>query len=171
MQSETLAAFSKEELIELVQIYCKSIMVMDGCWFQSIEHKRGMDEAIFHDIEAWKGYVVSEARRIKAFLKLSDQPGLEGLEKALLLHFPSVVADVETTLSGTTLTYRIPNCNVQVARKRKNMELHPCKPVGEVEYSIFAKAIDPRVTCECLSCYPEITDETCSCAWRFTLEE
>ena len=33
----------------------------------------------------------------------------------------------------------------------------------------FARVIDPRIRCECVSCYPEITDETCCCAWKFTL--
>ena len=36
----------------------------------------------------------------------------------------------------------------------KQMEYHPCKSVGIIEYSGFAKTIDERITCECLSCYP-----------------
>jgi hypothetical protein len=51
------------------------------------------------------------------------------------------------------------------------MEFHPCKTVGIVEYGEFARAIDDRITCECVSCFPDITDETCCCSWKFTLEE
>ena len=50
------------------------------------------------------------------------------------------------------------------------MPLHPCKRVGVIEYAGFARAIDERITCRCLSCYPEVTDESCACAWAFTLE-
>ncbi|HEX3045216.1 MAG TPA: DUF6125 family protein, partial [Bacillota bacterium] len=35
-------------------------------------------------------------------------------------------------------------CRVQSARNRKNMPDFPCKSVGLVEYTSFAKAIDPR---------------------------
>lgn len=46
---ENLLAFSKDELIELIEIYSKNRLAMDGVWFQSVEHKLGMDEAVFHD--------------------------------------------------------------------------------------------------------------------------
>ncbi|MEG0324869.1 MAG: DUF6125 family protein [Raoultibacter sp.] len=39
------------------------------------------------------------------------------------------------------------------------------------EYEGFARTLDERIVCECLSCFPDITDETCSCSWKFTLVE
>ena len=77
----------------------------------------------------------------------------------------------EVILEGNTLLYRTLECRVQRARARKGMEYHPCKPVGLIEYAGFAKEIDSRITCRCVSCYPEITDQSCACAWQFTLEE
>ena len=60
-------------------------------------------------------------------------------------------------MEGNTLTYTAVDCRVQTARKRKGMPFHPCKSVGIIEYSGFAREIDDRFTCECISCYPEIT--------------
>ena len=168
---DVLNARSKEELIELITIYSKNWLAMDGVWFQTIERKYGMDEAMFHDAEAWKRFTVIEARRIKAFLKLPEQAGLDGLAKALSLRFYANINSDQIERKGNTLIYRALDCRVQTARKRKNMPLHPCKPVGCIEYAGFAKTIDSRITCECLSCYPDITDDTCACAWRFTLHE
>jgi hypothetical protein len=51
------------------------------------------------------------------------------------------------------------------------MDFHPCKTVGIVEYGEFARTIDDRITCECVSCFPDIADKTCCCSWKFTLEE
>ena len=76
----------------------------------------------------------------------------------------------ELTLSDGKLVYRNVSCRVQTARARKGMPYHPCKPVGLVEYAGFAQAIDDRIRCRCVSCYPEITDESCACVWEFTLE-
>ena len=77
----------------------------------------------------------------------------------------------EIIVDGNTLTYRTTECRVQHARTSKGMELHPCKSVGIIEYGLFAKTIDSRFTCECVSCYPDVTDNTCHCAWKFTLAD
>lgn len=126
---------------------------------------------MYHDAEAWKRFTVIEARRIKTFLNLPERPGLEGLAKALSLRFYANLNQDTIEIQGNSLTYRVLSCRVQSARSRKGMPFHPCRPVGLIEYSGFAKEIDDRITCECLSCYPEVTDDTCSCAWRFTLHE
>ncbi len=167
---EYLSSLSKEELIQLIDIYSKNWLAMDGVWFQSIESKLGMDEAMFHDAEAWRRFTVIEAKRIKEFLSLPDNAGIDGLAKALRLRFYANINEDIIETDGNTLTYTSVNCRVQRARERKGMPFHPCKSVGIIEYSGFAKAIDSRFTCECISCYPDITDNSCCCKWRFTLE-
>lgn len=167
--NSALNGLSKERLVELVQIYAKNIIAIDGVWFQSIESTEGMDTAMFHDIEAWKRFTVSEARRIKKFLGLSEHSGLEGLAQALELKATSIANVFSLQLTSDFLVFKIDECRVQSARAQKDMPYHPCKPVGEVEYAGFAHTIDERIQCECLSCFPEVTDESCSCAWKFTL--
>ena len=61
---------TKEELLKLMKLQAKNWLALDGLWFQSVERKFGMEEAIFHDGEAWKRYTVIEAKRIKDFLGL-----------------------------------------------------------------------------------------------------
>ena len=172
-RNDLLSSLSKGELISLIEAYSKNWLAMDGVWFQSVERKFGMDEAMYHDCEAWKVYTVTEARRIKAFLGLPERPGLEGLAKALQLRFYAHInkQDFVFVEDGRTLTYHMVDCFVQTARKRKGMEFHPCKSVGVIEYSGFARTIDDRIACQCISCYPEMTDESCCCAWKFTLNE
>ena len=188
---ELLASFSKDQLIELIGIYSKNWLAMDGVWFQSVERKFGMDEAMFHDVEIWKRFTVTEARRIKAFLHLEEHPGLEGLATALRLRFYGSINEDSVELiyddpenadgpsaskntnapKASRLVYTMVDCRVQTARAKKGMEFHPCKPVGEVEYSGFAKEIDDRIVCCCLSCYPDITDTGCCCKWEFTYRD
>ena len=87
MDNEHLEHLSREELMDLVNIYSKNWLALDGLWFQSIERKYGMDEAMFHDVEVWKVYTAIEARRIRQFLRLPERPGLEGLRQAMNLRF------------------------------------------------------------------------------------
>lgn len=169
-ENTALTELSKERLLELVQIYAKNIIAIDGTWFQSVESVDGMDAAMFHDVEAWKRYTVSEAKRIKQFLGLPEQAGLEGLAQALPFKSTSAINPFEITFDEGALVFRVLDCRVQTARTRKDMPLHPCKPAGFAEYDGFARTIDERIICECVSCYPEMMDESCSCSWRFTLK-
>jgi len=169
---EYLAQYSKEQLMDLLDIYAKNWLAMDGVWFQSVERRFGMEEALYHDGEAWKRFTVIEARRIKDFLQLPPAPGLEGLAQALRLRFyANLNRDKLEWEEDGALVYTMVDCRVQRARQGKGMPFHPCKPVAILEYQGFAQTIDPRITCECLSCYPEATDPACCCKWRFRLSE
>lgn len=166
---DILQQLNKDQLIELIDLFSKNLIAMDGVWFQSIEQKFGMDEAMEHDCNIWHRFSAIEAKRIKAFLQLPERSGLDGLAAALPYRYNAIVNRSECIRTEDSLIYRVVSCRVQAARERKQMGFHPCKPAGLVEYTQFAKAIDDRITCECISCFPDVTDETCCCAWKFTL--
>lgn len=169
MGNGAIKNLKKAELLELLDIYSKNWLAMDGVWFQSIEQKYGMEEAIKHDENAWRNFTVIEAGRIKNFLQLPERSGIDGLKKALSLRMYANINKDEILAKDKVLIYRTLDCRVQNARKRKGMDFHPCRSVGMIEYAHFAKTIDDRFECEAISCYPEITDETCNCSWKFTL--
>lgn len=171
MQNDAaLSVLSRDELEQLVSIYAKNWLAMDGYWFQAVERKRGMDEAMEHDVAVWQGFTRTEARRIRALLRLPEQAGLDGLEKALAYRMYARINRDEIIREGDALVYRTLECYVQRARAEKGMPYHPCKAVGFVEYAGFAKEIDPRIRCACVSCFPDVTDESCNCAWRFWIQ-
>lgn len=171
MENKELEKLSREELLKLIEIYSKNWLAMDGVWFQSIEQKYGMEEAMEHDKNVWGSFSVIEAKRIKEFLNLPERAGIEGLERALGIRLYANINNDEIIIKDNTLLYRTLDCRVQKARKRKGLEFHPCKSVGIIEYSGFAKTIDDRFECEALSCYPDVTDSTCNCSWKFTLKD
>lgn len=169
--NETLERLPKETLVALVEAYARNAIALDGVWFQAAERDAGMDTAMRYDCEAWERFGLTEARRLKALLGLGERPGLEGLAAVLPLRFQSAANESTVRREGDAVIYRIEACRVQCARERKGLGFHPCKEVGIVEHPAFARAVDERLTCECLSCHPDITDPTCSCAWKFTLQE
>lgn len=171
MANSIINNLKREDLLRLIDIYAKNWLAMDGVWFQSVEKKYGMDEAVEHDENAWRLFTVIEANRIKDFLALPEQAGLDGLKKALELRMYANINADEIIIRDSTLTYKTLDCRVQNARKRKGMEFHPCKSVGIIEYSLFAKTIDSRIQCEAISCYPDVTDETCNCCWQFKVDK
>lgn len=98
--NDTLRNLGKDELVELLEIYAKNLIALDGTWFQSLEREEGMDTAVRHDIEAWRRFSVSEARRIKKFLGLDERPGIEGLARALALRCQSAANVDEILVEG-----------------------------------------------------------------------
>ncbi|QQO07444.1 DUF6125 family protein [Breznakiella homolactica] len=169
MDFDTIENLPREKLLELLSIYAKNWLATDGLWFQGVETHYGFTTALDIDREMWEQFTVIEARRIKAFLELPEHSGLAGLKRALQFRLYAPLNKTETYMEGQSLIYRVVTCRVQDARQRKGLEYHTCKPVGTVEYSLFAAAIDPRITTEVLSCHPDVTDPGCNCKWKFSI--
>ena len=168
---ELYESFTREQLIDLLMADSRNIVAMDGVWFQSVEKELGMDVAMHHDEEAWKRYTVTEARRIKKFLGLKDDCGLEGLAQALPLRMVDRANNTSMEIIDNKLIYKVVTCRVQEARTGKGMPLHPCKSAAVYEYGYFARAIDERISCTCVSCYPDLDSSCCdcTCCWEFSI--
>jgi hypothetical protein len=163
---------SREDLFELTKIYAKNWLAHDGSWFLSLEEADGIDKAMDIDREAWRKFTVIEAQRLIEFLKLGTNSGIEGLKKALAFRLYATVNEWETVVEDErTLVHRVKTCRVQAARRRKGLADFPCKSVGIVEYSLFAKTIDERFETEVISCPPDITDPSSYCVWKFRLKD
>lgn len=165
----TLEDLSREELIQLVEVYAKNWLAHDGCWFLSIENEYGLDKAIELDTQAWSCFSPVEARRIMQAFNIEANGGLESLEKALTYRlYAAVNRQQADRADADVLRFRMVECRVQQARQRKGLAPFPCKPVGRVEYAEFAHAIDPRIETSCVHAPPdEVTDSFCE--WQFKL--
>ncbi|MCL4424211.1 MAG: DUF6125 family protein [Firmicutes bacterium] len=163
---------SRDRLLELLQDMAKRWLAHDGLWFQAVERAHGMDEAIRADSEAWRHFTVIEAERIKRFLNLPPAGGLAALAEALNFRLYALVNRQEAIrVDEKTLLFRMNACRVQEARRRKGLPDFPCKSVGLVEYSWFARTIDPRIETRVLTCPPDEHPPEYYCAWEFTLKD
>jgi hypothetical protein len=162
---------SKEELIKIIIDDAKNWLAHDGVWFQAVEKRYGMDVAVDVDTEAWRFFTVIEAKRIMERLGLKPGGGIAALVECLKHRFYARLNLQECIeITGNRVVFRMIDCRVQSARKRKGLADHPCKSVGIVEYSEFARAIDPRIKTNCLACPPDEHPPEFWCAWEFTLE-
>jgi hypothetical protein len=121
----------REQLLELVTNFAKNWLAHDGLWFQAVERRRGIDEAIAADAEAWERFSPLEARRIKQLLGLPERAGLEGLEQALEYRLYAVLNRQSSRLEDGRLRFYMNECRVQGARRRKGLPDFPCKTVLE----------------------------------------
>jgi len=163
---------SKEGLLKLLVDTSKNWLAHDGLWFQAVEKKFGIDTAIELDARAWEQFTQIEAKRIMKRLDIKPGGGIQALIQALKFRLYAYVNIQEITeVSKNHCVFRMVNCRVQEARKRKNLPDFPCKSVGIIEYSYFAKTIDKRIRTKCIACPPDPHPKDYYCCWEFSLKE
>jgi hypothetical protein len=167
-----LERLGKAELVEIIMDDAKNWLAHDGLWFQAIERAHGMDEAIAADRAAWAQFTVIEARRIMERLALAPGGGIPALLRCLEHRlYARLNTQDATEVTERRAVFVMRDCRVQSARRRKGLPDFPCKPVGLVEYSEFARTVDPRIETRCILCPPDPGGADFACAWEFTLAD
>ena len=169
--NKELFKLTKEELINYIEDVSKNWLAIDGTWFQQVEKEYGLEKAIEIDVAQWKRFTVLEAKRIMKRFDIKEKGGIPALMKSLKFRVYANINEWEfVEVSEKRCTYRMNNCRVQFARKQRNLPDFPCKPVGLVEYGLFAKTIDPKIKTKCICCPPDEHPEEYYCAWEFSIE-
>ena len=168
--SSAYHAMGREELLRALEMFAKSWLAHDGCWFLAAEERLGMEAALELDRRSWERFAVTEAHRILETFRMETNGGLPALEKALGLRMYALINEqrVEWSEDRSRLRFVMEKCRVQEARRRKGLPDFPCKSVGIVEFSAFARTIDSRIRTECLGCPPEAAPGA-YCSWEFTI--
>ncbi|MFW6159838.1 MAG: DUF6125 family protein [Acidobacteriota bacterium] len=170
MKFKEIQDLSKEELLEILTDFAKNWLAHDGLWFRVVEDEFGLEKAIELDRRAWEKFTVIEAKRIMKRLKLELGGGIPALIQALKFRLYARLNTQEITeVTPERCLFRMLSCRVQDARKRQGLPDFPCKPVGIVEYSHFARTIDPRLQTRCITCPPDPHPPDVWCAWEFSL--
>jgi hypothetical protein len=168
----TINDLDRQGCLDLLSVYAKNWLAHDGCWFQGIETKLGMAAAKEFNDAAWARFTGIEATRILEFLGRKQGEGLDALAEALGFRlYASINRQEIVERSERRMVFRMSECRVQVARKRKGLPDYPCKSAGIIEYTGFASAVDPRIRTRCIGCPPDAHPEDWWCAWEFTLED
>jgi hypothetical protein len=164
--------FSKEELVGLLRDAAVNWLAHDGLWFRAVEDRFGLEAAMELDKTAWEKFTVLEAKRIMKRLGLPAGGGIPALVQALKLRLYAHINVQETSeVTPNRCLFRMRNCRVQEARERQGLASFPCKPIGIVEYSGFARTIDPRIVTRCLACPPDPKPADSWCSWEFTIPD
>jgi len=166
----SLLNMPKESLLELLHTVSVNWLANDGVWFQAVEFESGMNDAKRCNDSCWAHFSPFEAWSIKKYLDLPQNPGLDGLKKALGFRLYARINTQSFIDEGSdSFVFQMNECRVQYARKRKGLDDYPCKSGGLVEYTYFARSIDPRIKTECIGCPPDDHPDEWYCAWRFKI--
>lgn len=173
--ADTPRAFNqldRRRLVHALDAFAKNWLAHDGCWFLAAEERYGMEAAMELDAASWRRFAAAEARRIMETFDIPAGGGLDSLGRALAYRMYSFINPWRTEHSpdGSVLRFFMESCRVQETRRRKGLADFPCRSVGEVEFSTFARAVDPRIETSCLHCPPDAGAQG-HCSWEFRLAE
>jgi len=166
---ESIKNLSRQQLLKLIEVYAKNWLAHDGCWFLAAEEEYDMDSAMKLDTKSWERFAVTEARRIMKAFDIPPHGGLKTLEEAFKYRLYAAINQQKVEwLNDHTMIFRMLECRVQKARRQKKLPDFPCKQVGIIEFSQFAKTVDSRINTNCIACPPD-RETDFYCAWEFTL--
>jgi uncharacterized protein DUF6125 len=170
MSIDNIKDLPRETLIGMLEDFAKNWLAHDGLWFQAVENESDIKTAIKLDTEAWDRFTRIEAKRIMKRHNIAENGGLEALKKALGYRLYAVLNVQEISEeTDNSFVFKMVDCRVQSARKKKSLPPFPCKSVGIVEYTEFARTIDPRIKTECLACPPDKEERDFYCGWKFSI--
>jgi hypothetical protein len=162
----------EEALRNLLHNVAANWLANDGVWFQAVEFSMGMFDAKRCNDSCWVRFSPFEAWSVKRFLGLPEPAGIEGLKRALRFRMYAYINTQSIIEEGpNSFVFRMNDCRVQSARKRRGLDDYPCKSAGVVEYRTFASTMDPRILTECICCPPDSHPDEWWCAWRFSLPD
>lgn len=162
----------RDQLLAALEMFAKNWLAHDGCWFLAAEERDGMEAAIELDAASWRRFAAAEARRIMETFAIGPGGGLEALAQALDLRMYALVNEQhpEWSEGRSRLRFVMDTCRVQATRRRKGLSDFPCKSVGTVEFTTFARTVDRRIRTTCIECPPDATEGR-YCTWEFYIEE
>lgn len=162
---------SKDQLIELVQMYGRLALALDGFWFLGVEGRQGIEKAIEVDEEVWKEFGKREAKRLKTFLRKDVVSKLEEICRIYLLTptFGNLGARAE--IRGSKCYLSAADCHAQKARVRKGMGEFSCKSVGIAYFDGFLKELNPDIKYRCVFCPPDQHPDGLWCQWEVWIEQ
>ena len=159
----------KERLIELIKMYTRNWLTLDGLWFTGVEEKYGLDSAMELDVRMWQIGSKIEAKRIKEFFGFVG--GLEDILSTIDLMTWSSSFGYEYDISDGRAIWTCRHCPPQEQREKQGKDEFPCKPTFEACFNNVIEVIAPRAKVECLFCPPDSHPDDAWCQWLFSIPE
>jgi len=165
-----LSDFSSNALADLLKLYAKLYIAMDGIWYLALKERLGDKEALACDIEVRENNCRYEVARIKRQLKIRGND-IVALMKVFQLcpwcqqmKFNIEIIDKNSALFTTTYC---PTLDA-LEEEGRGREEEVCKIVEPRIMKAYASALDPDIKVRCLKSPPRKSRDDICCQWEFT---
>ena len=164
---------SRAELIELVRLYSRLFLALDGFWYLAVKEIVGEDKANACDFWVWDKYSRYEFKRL---IPLCNIKGNDLQAFATAMSFSPWISNLNCrfALEGKDrLTFTVLECPTLEALKREGMgrENTFCQQVEPQLFQIIIQSFNPKGKATPVELPPETNQADICCRWRFSIEE
>ncbi len=166
-----LSDFSPDTLVQLLKLYSKLYMAMDGFWYLAVKERAGDQEALACDIKVWEDMVKYETLMIRRQLKIRGND-ITSLMKVTQLcpWFQLTISNIEIEDSSrATLTVVYCPTLESLENKGQGTEYKTCNVVCRRINEIIASQFSPDIKVDCLKLPPRESRDDICCQWEFRL--
>jgi len=165
-----LERLPKKTLIELIKMYSRNWLTVDGLWFSGVEERYGLDAAMELDIRMWQIGSKIEAKRIKRQLSLKGG-GIGDVLRVIDLMSWAPSFGYEYDLMRNRAVWTCRRCPPQEQRAKTGKVEFPCQSTFDACFNNVIQLVDPRVRVSCNFCPPGPHPDDAWCQWEFSLPE
>ena len=163
--------FSSRTLTELLALYCKLYMALDGFWYLTVKERVGNEEALACDIQTWGRHCKYE------MTKITKQLNIRGDDVV------AVMKDIQITpwLRQTQFRIELKNHNNAMLtvtycptldaleKEGEGREYEICHIVDRKAFKEYASFFNPDIAVKCLKLPPRKSKDEICCQWEFNL--
>lgn len=168
-----LEELSKAELIELVQLYSKLFLAVDGFWYLAVKALVDEDTATDCDFWVWEKYTPYEMKRLK---QLRNVEGNDLEAFATILGFSPwftnlkyrYIHEGENRLNFTVLECPTFRALIREGAGRENTICHKVDPHL---FQIMIQSLNPKGKVIPIKLPPDTSEDGICCSWQFSIEE
>ena len=163
--------FTPDMLSELLKLYSKLYIAVDGFWYLAVKERINNEEALACDIKVWERGSKYELAKITKLLNINGNDVI-ALSKAMQVSpwFQHIKYKIEfDDKNNATLT--VTDCPTLNALEKEGTgrEEQICQIVEPKVFNEFALFFNPDIKVNCLKIPPRKSKDEICCQWKFSL--
>src|SRR4030042_4464269 len=166
-----LTDFSYDTLVELLKLYSRFYMALDGFWYLSVKERVNNEEALACDINVWEKMGRYELSKITRLLNIQGNDVAAFVKGMQISPWFRVIESKFELSDHNNATLTITNCPTLNALEKEGegRENQICNIVEPKVFKDYASFFNPDIEVKCLQSPPRKSRDGFCCQWQFTL--
>ena len=163
--------FSVETLRDLLRLYSRLYMGLDGFWYLTVMEKFGNDAALDCDIKVWDRAGRYEMKNVTKQLNIQGNDAVAFMKALQLSPWYWTVKSQVEIVDPNTAILTVTDCPTLNALEKEGSgrENEICKIAEPIILRAYASFFNPDVEVTCLQSPPRESQDDIACKWQFKM--